>query len=205
MDSVLVDPSSPDQLHSNFSQAANGAAQAIKHFTQLVEDSRTREVMAEARKSRTRNGEGIAGWKVTEHDDWLDIKQEDGNDGVDNEDEGTAEAGDGPSVKDVNLALDRFRSAHVGVEASLNEDSRTVTVGCLHAFVQVMLKHASSIYLLQPESISRFSSVPRPKATPITTLAAKINQIFTEQSSRQSEPGLDQTNLIISSYVSIRG
>ncbi len=150
MDSVLVDPPSPDQLHSNFSQAANGAAQAIKNFTQLVEDSRTREVIEKAKESRTKNGEGITGWKVTEHEDWLDVNQGDGNDDVDDEEEGTAEAGDGPSAKDLNAALDKFRSAHAGVEASLNEESRTMTVGYLHAFLWITLKRASSTYLLQP-------------------------------------------------------
>lgn len=128
MDSVLVDPLSPDQLHSNFSQAANGAAQAIKHFTQLMEDSGTKEVMERAKESRTENGEGITGWKVIEHEDWLDVKQEDGNDDVDKEEEGTAEAGDALGLKDVNEALDKFRSAHVGLEASLIEDSRMVTL-----------------------------------------------------------------------------
>ncbi|CAF9925960.1 MAG: hypothetical protein ALECFALPRED_003261 [Alectoria fallacina] len=128
MDSVLVDPASPDQLHSHFSQAANGAAQAIKNFTLLVEDSRTKEVMDKAKESRARAGEGITGWKVTEHEDWLNFKQEDGNDDVDKDEEGTAEAGDGPSAENVNTTLDKLRSAHVGIEVSLDEDSRTVTL-----------------------------------------------------------------------------
>lgn len=139
MDSVLIDPSSPDQLHSNFSQAANGAAQAIRHFTQLVEDSRTKEVMEKAKDSRTKNGEGITGWKVTEHEDWLDVRQKDGNDNVDKEEEATpetgAETGDVPSVEDVSAALDKFRSDHSGgVETSLDEDTRTVTVSGLPSY-----------------------------------------------------------------------
>ena len=200
MDSVLVDPPSPDQLHSNFSQAANGAAQAVKHFTQLVEDSRTREVIEKAKESRAKNGEGITGWKVTEHDDWLDVKQGDGNDDIDDEEEGTAVAGDGPSAKDLNAALDKFRSAHAGVEASLNEESRTMTVGYLHAFVRGMLKRASSTFL-QPNSTSRFSTLPPPKVIIITMLTAKTFQTFTERFLRQSKHDLDQTISIISSYV----
>ena len=126
MDSVLVDPPSPDQLHSNFSQAANGAAQAIKHFTLLVEDSRIKEVMEKAKESRAKDGENITGWKVTEHENWLDVKHEDGNDDFDKEEEGAAEAGVVFRVEDVNTALDKLRSTHTGIEASLNEDSRTV-------------------------------------------------------------------------------
>lgn len=131
MDSVLVDPPSPDQLHSNFSEAANGAAQAMKDFALLVEDSRTKEVMEKAKESRAKNGEEIIGWKVTEHEDWLAVKHEDGNDDVDKEEEGAAEAGDVLSMEDVNTALDKLRSTHVGIEASLNEDSRTVTLNLL--------------------------------------------------------------------------
>ena len=192
MDSVLVEPPSPDQLHSNFSQAANGAAQAIKHFTHLVEDSRTKEIMEKAKDSRTKNGEGITSWKVTEHEDWLDVKQEDGNGHVDKEEEAAAEAGDGPSVKDVNATLEKFRSAHAGVEASLDEDERTVTVSCLHRLVRAMLKYASSIYLCPPKSTSRFGSIPPRKATLLTVLTAETNQNFTGRFLRQSEHGLDQ-------------
>ena len=192
MDSVLVDPASPDQLHSSFSQAANGAAQAIKHFTQLLEDSRTKEVMERAKESRMDNGEDITGWKVTEHEDWLDVKQEGCSDDDDKEEEGTAEAGDGSSVEDVNTALDEFRSGHVGIETALDEDSRIVTVSFLRDYVHVTLKRISSIYLHQPKSTSRFSSMPPPKATPVTALTAKRNQRFTERFLSPLEHGLDQ-------------
>lgn len=156
MDSVLLDPTSPDQLHSNFSQAANGAAQGIKHFTQLVEDSKTKEVMETAKESRMNNSEGITGWKVTEHEDWLDVKRDDRSDVADQEEEG-AEAGDAPGVKDVNVALGKFRSGHLGVEASLDEDSSTITVSLLQGHVRATLKYASFIYLSQRKSTSRFS------------------------------------------------
>lgn len=194
MESVLVDPRSPDQLHSNFSQAANGAAQAIEHFTRLVEDSRTKEVMEKAKESKAKSGEGITGWKVTEHEDWLDVKYEDGNHDVDKEEEDIAEAGDGPSVEDVNAALHKLRSAHAGIEASLDEKLRTVTVTYLHCFLRVTLKRASSMYLRQPILTSRFSSIPPLEAiTVITAFKARKNQNFTERCLRQSEHGLDQT------------
>ena len=201
MDSVLIDSTSPDQLHSSFSQAANGAAQAIKHFTQLVDDSKTKEVMEKARQSRMNNGEGITGWKVTEHQDWLNVRQEEGSDEADKEAEATAEAGDEISVKDVNAALDDFRSGHLGVETSLDEDSRTITVSLLHAYVRVMLKCVSSNYLCQPRSSSRFGSIPPPKATQLTALTARRSQNFTQRYLRPLERGLDRIIWIISLYV----
>lgn len=194
MDSVLIDPPSPDQLHYNFSQAANGAAQAIKQFTQLLEDSKTQEVMEKAKERRMENSEGITSWQVSEHENWLDVKQ-DGNDDVDKEEEGTAEAGDCSDMKDVNAALDKFRSSHAAVEASLDEDSRKVTVSYLQGFVQVQvtLKYASSICLCRPKSSSRLNSVPPLKAITITALRVMANQNFTQRFLRQSEHGQGQT------------
>ena len=155
MDSVLVDSSAPDHLHSNFSQAANGAAQAIQIFTQLVEDSKTKKVMEKAKESMEKNGEGITGWKVTEHEDWLDIKV-DGNDDVDEDEQVTVEVGDGSSMESTNMALDRFRSVHAGIDASLDEESRTMTVSYSCALLQNMLRRLRSIYLRHPISTSRF-------------------------------------------------
>ena len=172
MDSVLVDPSAPDHLHSNFSQAANGAAQAIQNFTQLVEDSKIKKVMEKAKESMEKNGEGITGWKVTEHEDWLDIKA-DGNDDVDEDEEITAEIGAGSSMESTNMALDRFRSIHAGIEASLDEITRTVTVSCSCAFLQIMLKYLSSIYLRHPISTSRFGQTTPRMATTIIALTVK--------------------------------
>ena len=177
MDSVLVDPSAPDHLHSNFSRAANGAAQAIQNFTQLVEDSKTKKVMEKAKESMEKNGEGITGWKVTEHEDWLDIKV-DGNDDVDEEEGITAEVGDGSSIESTNLALDRFRSVHTGIEASLDESTRTVTVSYWCASLQSMLRRLSSTCLRHPVSTSRSGETTPRMATTIMALIVEKVQSF---------------------------
>ena len=187
MHSVLLDPPSPDQLHSNFAQAANGAAQAIKHFSQLLEDSRTKEVMENAKQSRREDSEGIIGWQVTEHEDWLDVKQEDCNDDVDKEEGDTADADDDASLSNVTAALDKFRSTHVGIDVSMDKDS--VTVSCLHALVRALLKYESLFYLRQLKLISKFSWKSPPKAIIVTVLTAKGNQSSTERFLRQSELG----------------
>ena len=180
MDSVLVDSSAPDHLHSNFSRAANGAAQDIQNFTQLVEDGKTKKVLEKAKQSMEKNGEGITGWKVTEHEDWLDVKG-DGNDDVDEDEEITAEVGDGSSMESTNMALDRFRSVHAGIEASLDESSRTVTVSCSCAFLQSMLRRLSSIYLRHPVSTSRFGEPTPRMAMAIIALTAEEVQSFKER------------------------
>ena len=186
MDSVLLHPVSPDQLHSNFSQAASGAAEAIKHFTHMVEDSKTREIIEKARERRTENSEGITGWQVAEHEDWLDVKQEGDNEDIDKDAEVTADASESSSGKDLTAALDRFRSTHVGLEASLDEESKNIRVSHRHIFFRVSSKCASSLYLCQPKSTSSFSLIPTPRATMVTALTAKASRDCTEQSLRQS-------------------
>ena len=201
MDSVLLHSVSPDQLHSNFSQAANAAAEAIKRFTQIVEDGKTREIIEKARERRTENSEGITGWQVAEHEDWLDVKQEDGKEEIDKEDEVVADASEGSSGKDMTAALDRFRSVHVGIEVSQDEDSKKMTVSHWHLFKRAVSKCVRSLYLCQPGSTFRFSPVPTPRAATFTALTAKANRDCTEQFLRQSEHELEHTTWTRSSYV----
>lgn len=96
--------------------------------------------MEKARESRAENSEGITVWQVAEHEDWLDVKQEDGDNDVDKEEGNMADPNSGSSIHDVNAALDRFRSAHKDVEVSLNEESRTVTVRHLYILRRVIAK-----------------------------------------------------------------
>ena len=187
MHSVLLDTPSPDQLHSNFAQAANGAAQAIKQFSQLLEDSRTKEVMENAKQGRRENSEGIIGWQVAEHEDWLDVKQEDGNDDADKEERDNTDAGDDASLSNVTATLDKFRSTHVGVDVSMDKD--LVTVSRLHALIRAMLKSESLFYLRQLKSISKFSWRSPPKAVVVMVSIAKSNPSFTERLLRRSGHG----------------
>lgn len=199
MHSVLLDPPSPDQLHSNFAQAANGAAQAIKNFSQLLEDSRTKEVMENAKQSRRENSEGIIGWQVAEHEDWLDVKQEDVNDDVDKEEGDNADAGDDASLTNVAAAVDKFRSTHVGVDVSMDKD--LVTVSRLHTLIWAMLKCESLFYLCQLKLNSKSSWKSPPKVIIITVLTVKGNANFTNRFLRQSEHGQNLMILHISLYV----
>ena len=98
----------------------------------MVEDSKTREVIEKARERRTENGEGITGWQVAEHEDWLDVKQEGHNEDINQDAEVVADASESSSGKDMTAALERFRSTHVGLEASLDEESTNIKVSHRH-------------------------------------------------------------------------
>ena len=131
MDSMFIDSRSPDQLHSHFSQTAIGAAKDIKSFAQLTEDSKSKEALNKAKESRANDAEGITAWRVSEHADWLDVKKgdaaEDSHMDTNNEELDTS-AGD-LTLEDMQATLKKFKASHMGIEADLDEDTRTVKVG----------------------------------------------------------------------------
>ena len=130
MDSVLVDPLAPDQLHSHFSQAATRAAREIKDFGHLMEQKKSKEVLEKARESRAKDAEGITGWIVSAHEDWLDVKNgEDSDDfemAVDGEDT-TGSTAD-VELEDMRAAVEKFKESHPDIEASFDVAARTIEV-----------------------------------------------------------------------------
>ncbi|KAK4694152.1 hypothetical protein P7C71_g3381, partial [Lecanoromycetidae sp. Uapishka_2] len=83
VESVLLQPSQPELLHSHFKKAATGAAKDIRDFTLLMAQSGNKEVLEKAKESRARDPEGIMAWLVSEHKDWLDVRRGEISDDVD--------------------------------------------------------------------------------------------------------------------------
>ena len=69
--------SSPVTFYSQFVQIATKTAKEIQDFTHMIESDRSQEVLNKAKRSRAENPEGIKGWLVNEHPDWLEVKSED--------------------------------------------------------------------------------------------------------------------------------
>lgn len=131
MDSILIDSPAPDRLHSHFSQAAVGAAKDIKSFAQLMEQSKSKEVLKKAKESRANDAEGITAWKVSEHADWLDVKKEDASDSFDmgaDDEEVDATAVD-MTVENIQATLEKFKESNPDIEESLDRDTKTIKVG----------------------------------------------------------------------------
>ena len=129
MDSVLVDPLAPEQLHLHFAQAARAAASDIKNFSQTMEDPRNTVVLEKAKESRAKNTDDITNWLVTEHQDWLDVKDENLDDVVAEEiREGETSSSTGMKSEDIVPVLERFKNTHPDIEASMEEGSTTIKV-----------------------------------------------------------------------------
>lgn len=74
---MLTTQSSPEILYLQFLHVATNTAKDIQDFTNLIEGDRSQEVLKKAKRSRAEHPEGIRGWMVTEHPDWLEVKSED--------------------------------------------------------------------------------------------------------------------------------
>ena len=127
---MLVDPNVPEELYSHFAHAVTTAAQDIQHFAQTWEDPRSKQALEIARESRAKNEEDIRAWLVSEHADWLDVKEENGNGeslpGLSN-----ANTGVKPTewkAETVQAALAKLKELHPGIETSCEEESQTIRV-----------------------------------------------------------------------------
>lgn len=74
---MLTTRSSPVNLYSQFVNVAAKIAKDIQDFKNLIEGDRSQEVLKKAKRSRAEHPEGISGWMVNEHPDWLEVKSED--------------------------------------------------------------------------------------------------------------------------------
>lgn len=71
---LLIAQSSPETLYAQFSHVAMTASNDVQEFAKLVECHQSQEILTKANGSRAENSEGIKGWMVTEHPDWLEMK-----------------------------------------------------------------------------------------------------------------------------------
>ena len=65
------DHASPELVYAAFAKAATGAARSVKEFAALMRNAESKEIRTRANASEEQSGDGITGWLVTQHPDWL--------------------------------------------------------------------------------------------------------------------------------------
>lgn len=91
-----------------------------------MEDSRNQGILARAKESREESSEGITGWKVTEHKDWLDVQREASpKDSADGFQDGKSHV-NGSKEEDLRAALKKLEGYHAGIETSLATDGSNI-------------------------------------------------------------------------------
>ena len=63
---------SPEIVYAEFAKAATAAVKNVQDFSANVKDSASQEILQRARESKEANDEGVVGWLVAQHEDWLD-------------------------------------------------------------------------------------------------------------------------------------
>ena len=62
---------SPETVYAQFAEAATGAVDRIRQFSDLLSDEKSRDILQGARRKREQSGEGVTNWLVLQHADWL--------------------------------------------------------------------------------------------------------------------------------------
>lgn len=127
---MLFQQSSPEELYNDFARNVNRTQADVQELTRLVRSERSKEIFERAAESRAQNSGDIRGWRVTEHEDWLDVR------GPDVPTDVNAVGTTGPnsdssprtSIEDLRAAIEQFKNNHPGINSSLDETSKTMMV-----------------------------------------------------------------------------
>ncbi|KAL8884237.1 MAG: hypothetical protein Q9215_007668 [Flavoplaca cf. flavocitrina] len=130
VDPMLIQQSSPEELYHGFSSNVTRTQTDVQKFGELARSDRSKEIFKRAAESRAQNSEDIRGWRVTEHEDWLDIPGADVPKDVRANEMSTMESNSPPrtSVEDLSAAIEHFKSSHPGADGSFDENSKAITV-----------------------------------------------------------------------------
>ncbi|KAH7144484.1 hypothetical protein B0J13DRAFT_45893 [Dactylonectria estremocensis] len=71
IDPLIQKQPSPDVMFAAFMKAINDAQANVKEFTELMRDDTSKDVFAQAAKSREGNPMGITPWRHRDYPDWF--------------------------------------------------------------------------------------------------------------------------------------
>ena len=93
----------------------------------MMRDERAREMFEQVRKSREGDGEKIEGWRVTEHEDWLDVKRELKMEELDGDVDEPLRV-DVAQPEDPVKVVESFRTAHPDIEVDLADVTKVSVI-----------------------------------------------------------------------------
>ncbi|KAL8659250.1 MAG: hypothetical protein Q9226_000520 [Calogaya cf. arnoldii] len=130
VDPMLVRQASPEELYNEFAKNVNKTQTDVQEFARLVHCDKSKEIFERAAESRLQNSGYIRGWRVTEHEDWLEVGRVD----IPKDVRADGTAGTNPnspprtSIEDLRAAIEQFKENHTGIDGSLDEGSKTIMV-----------------------------------------------------------------------------
>lgn len=110
-------------------QTAIKAVKDLNDFAKILESEKTRDLLELAKKNRAEHPEGITGWMVTQHEDWLDVQGEGPLTISVPEETETLTAEGVYNEETIRKILDNFQNSHIGIETSfINNDFKNIKV-----------------------------------------------------------------------------
>lgn len=76
LDVLTIATHTADAMFNAFVKAVNDAQMDVKEFTELMRDETSKQVFAQAEKSRQENPLGIKPWRHKDHPDWFKMDKE---------------------------------------------------------------------------------------------------------------------------------
>ena len=129
VDPLLAQHALPEELYSSYSRNAVESAKAIKSFAKFMQEPGPQETLRRAKESRLANSEEITPWIVTEHPEWLEVRNTGAEETMAKE-EGHVQGGVFSTPGEVLPAVERFKAKHPGVEINQRSgDPATIEVG----------------------------------------------------------------------------
>ena len=68
---MQIERASPELVYADFGKAAHGAARNVREFAALTRDPQSQEVQTRVQQSEEQSRDGIEGWLVSQHPNWL--------------------------------------------------------------------------------------------------------------------------------------
>ncbi|KAL8715098.1 MAG: hypothetical protein Q9220_001055 [cf. Caloplaca sp. 1 TL-2023] len=125
---MVVQQPSPEILYNTFAQTVMSTKSDIRDFSSFLSSDGSKEVFHRADDSRARGEEDIRGWRVTEHEDWLDVRTEDIVVDVNPDSSDESMMARNITTDGMNAAVDGFKKEHPAADASVEESSRTLSI-----------------------------------------------------------------------------
>ena len=132
IDPMLIQQPSPEDLYATFATNVTAIRSDAKGFSKNVQDDRYAGIFKKAEESMAVSGEAVPGWRVVEHEDWLNVHNVDspmdiGANGA------KAPNQDIPQKPETDTAclrtaMEKFRKSSHNLEGSLDEDSGVIMV-----------------------------------------------------------------------------
>ncbi|KAI4286378.1 MAG: hypothetical protein L6R35_004371 [Caloplaca aegaea] len=195
---MLVHQRSPEDLYTTFATSVTTIRSDLDAFSAAYQEDRYQEVLGRAAESRAQNNEDIPAWKVTEHEDWLDVRKvvnttdttpDDGTTGID------IAVTPPPTADPASLrtCIERFKQGNPNIKVSLDEPTRKM---------KVALPPPAYVHF---EIDCKSGRDQEPMYTVTTSEKTRMHVAITKAIGSRSQPSnLDHLLEMLASYVDIR-